>query len=202
MDDGFYNSAGVDSSQLYDPDVMGDGYIATFLTRSDGTPLRYALSKYGTPGPILGFSDSSGNDVGPEWAAKGTAKYLLATPTFNNGLVDVTFHTPGSGTASFTIKADGTAVSSPAGDAGGVWYGNGNSFPGVGAGYEILITPSGGGGNTLTNPAASWISLGSDVTVSYSGHSVGSVALTIQIRPVGGSPASTATVTLALTSDG
>lgn len=75
MTAGYRNASGVDADDLFDPDVVGDGYTATFLRRADGTPLRYASAVYGTPGAAFGYRDNTGADVGPKWAKKGTANY-------------------------------------------------------------------------------------------------------------------------------
>jgi hypothetical protein len=73
----FSNVAIGDTDDLFDQDVVGDGPVATFLRRADGSPLRYAAAKYGQPGPALGMRDAAGNDMGPQWARKGTASYAL-----------------------------------------------------------------------------------------------------------------------------
>lgn len=77
MASGYRNSAGQDTDDLYDADVVGDGPVAPFMRRSDGSALRYAAAKYGTPGSAIGFRDAGGNDMGPQWARKGTASYAL-----------------------------------------------------------------------------------------------------------------------------
>ncbi|WNL46546.1 hypothetical protein RKE25_02600 [Dyella sp. BiH032] len=75
MASGYRNGAGVDTDDLYDPDVVGDGPVATGFLRADGTTLRYASAMYGTPGDAIGFRDQAGADNGPKWAKKGTANY-------------------------------------------------------------------------------------------------------------------------------
>lgn len=77
MASGFRNSAGVDTDDLYDTDAVGDGPIASFMRRADGSALRYAAARYGSPGDALGFRDADGSDMGPKWCKKGTASYAL-----------------------------------------------------------------------------------------------------------------------------
>lgn len=164
MADGYRNNAAVDASALYDPDVMGDGYNATFLRRTDGTTLKYALAAHGTPGPVLGYRDASGNDAGPKWAAKGTAVYSLPI----NGQ---TFQGYSSGavssamlaSASVAIKADGTysvtcvgnaTVTSP---ANGTWLPSGGAVANYQVQYGVTQTSQGTNGPaTITNDAASY----------------------------------------------
>jgi hypothetical protein len=73
----YSNVAIGDTDNLYDPDVVGDGPVASFLRKQDGTPLRYAAAQYGQPGPTLGMRYADGTDVGPKWAKIGTANYAL-----------------------------------------------------------------------------------------------------------------------------
>lgn len=75
MASGFRNAAGVDTDDLYDPDLVGAGPQATGFRRADGATLRYASATYGTPGDAMGFRLSDGRDIGPLWAKKGTASY-------------------------------------------------------------------------------------------------------------------------------
>lgn len=74
---GYRNSAGVDTDNLFDPDVVGDGPSAAGFRKSDGSLLRYAAAKYGQPGPTIGYRASNGADIGPQWCKKGTASYSL-----------------------------------------------------------------------------------------------------------------------------
>lgn len=71
-----FTSGGVDFDDLFDPDVVGDGPSASFLT-SGGVALKYAALAYGTKRADVGFRNSSGVDVSNLWAAKGTAIYKL-----------------------------------------------------------------------------------------------------------------------------
>lgn len=77
MTSGYRNSAGTDTDNLFDPDVVGDGPSATGYKKSDGTLLKYAAAKYGTVGPNTGYRLSNGVDIATLWAVKGTAKYSL-----------------------------------------------------------------------------------------------------------------------------
>jgi len=78
-------SDGVDFDDLFDPDVVGDGPSATWLT-SDGVALRYARLQYGQKRADVGFYDN-GVDVSNLWAAKGTAVYAKIS---NQNMEDTT----------------------------------------------------------------------------------------------------------------
>lgn len=160
MADGFRNSSGVDASELYDPDVIGDGYDATWLRRTDGTTLKYALARYGTPGPVLGQRDSGGADAGPKWAAKGTASYALAfdgqTYTANaaaRGHAQLDLNMKSDGT--WTIIRSGTSIIT-ATLASGTWLPSGDSVSDYTV--QFVATQSGsvvaGGTNSVSNGAS------------------------------------------------
>jgi hypothetical protein len=90
---GYRNSAGADTDDLFDPDVEDNGYVATFMRDSNGNGLHYASASYGTPGAAIGYRDANGNDVGPQWAAKGTASYALP---INGNTYTAAYSTAGS----------------------------------------------------------------------------------------------------------
>lgn len=75
MASGYRNSAGVDTDDLYDPDIQGDGPAATGYRKADGSTLRYAAAKYGIAGVAIGYRMANGIDIGTLWARKGTAHY-------------------------------------------------------------------------------------------------------------------------------
>ncbi|MGN6312839.1 MAG: hypothetical protein ACTHMO_03655 [Rhodanobacteraceae bacterium] len=77
MASNYFNSAGTDFDDLFDPDVIGDGPTAATFKKPDGTLLKYAAAKYGTVGANTGFMLSSGADAATLWAKKGTASYAL-----------------------------------------------------------------------------------------------------------------------------
>lgn len=60
---------------LFDPDVIGDGPVASWLRRADGTPLRYAHIRYGQKIADVGRRREDGLDVTNLWAGKGTTNY-------------------------------------------------------------------------------------------------------------------------------
>lgn len=115
MTSGYRNSAGTDTDNLFDPDVIGDGPSATGYKKSDGTLLKYAAAKYGTVGPNTGYRLSNGADTATLWAAKGTASYALgfdglysAQNAGRNNII-LTFNS----TSSWTVTTNGTWVSEP-----------------------------------------------------------------------------------------
>lgn len=174
MASGFRNNAGVDFDNLFDPDVQGDGYTATFLRRSDGTPLRYAAAKYGQPGPTVGYRDSGGTDVGPKWAAKGTAHYAAPVPNLAFGdLESIASASHGSGNqtaaCSLIVRADGTWIASPAssGAPTGDWYAPATG--GIGSGYWVKFSYTIGGGTlgslVVTNQATGWTQITGDLSI-------------------------------------
>jgi len=161
MASGFRNSAGVDFDDLYDTDTVGDGYVATFLRRSDGSSLHYASASYGTPGDAVGFRDGSGVDVGPRWAKKGTAQYALPIngQTFNSnaaarGHAQLDMNMISDGT--YTIVRSATGLST-ATLASGNWLPSGGSV----SDYTVQFIGSqtgsvvAGGTNTTVNGATS-----------------------------------------------
>ena len=160
MTSGYRNSAGVDADDLFDPDVQGDGYAATFLRRSDGTPLKFASASYGTPGDVFGFRDASGVDVGPKWAKKGTAQYALPIngQTFN---ADRT--TRGGASLDLNMNSDGTysvvrTTDAASTLASGNWLPSGGAVSDYSCDFSYAINDEnvvGTGTNSVTNGASS-----------------------------------------------
>jgi len=218
MADGYRNNAAVDASALYDPDVMGDGYNATFLRRTDGTTLKYALAAYGTPGPVLGCRDASGNDAGPKWAAKGTAVYSLPIngqtfTGFSSGAVSSAM----LASAKITIASDGTynvtcignsTVTNP---ANGTWLPSGGSVSNFQVQFASVQQSQGTNGPaTITNGAAAYAACTtsrsfetSATTAQHGGLEIGgNYTVTIRIKNVSTGAVSTTTVTFSVMSTG
>jgi hypothetical protein len=101
-----FSSAGVDFDDLFDPDVMGNGPAAAWLT-SAGVPLRYAAISYGAKGPDVGFIQSNGQDVSNLWARKGSAVYF---PGMIRAETASAFGGVQNASASIRIRTDGTVV--------------------------------------------------------------------------------------------
>lgn len=187
-------SAGVDLDDLFDPDIVGDGPIAPGV-KSGGVPLKYAALKYGTKRANVGIADAGG-DASNLWAAKGTAKYLIAKPRYDGLII------PGTGAGTITtfirLLPDGSWVGSD--NSAGYWYGTA-ATAGIGASYEVMATVGSGGGS-VSNPAATWVSLGSSRTVSLTSTATANRSITLQIRKTGEAVGSTGTVQLLNTLDG
>lgn len=175
MASGFRNAAGVDTDDLYDADVVGDGPVASFMRRSDGSVLRYAAARYGTPGDALGFRDADGSDMGPKWARKGTATYTIAGlngRTFSAQQTALTSQSQVSASVTIAINANGTwqaygatnqgPVTMPAPNSG-AWLTSGSAGD-----YQVQfdVSSSGYAGYTVSNAAPSWTGVGSSPGVS------------------------------------
>jgi hypothetical protein len=72
-----FRAGGRDLEDLYDPDTVGNGYVAAGLKVGGNAGMHFASAAYGTPGPYSGFNAAGVGDVGKQWAAKGTAVYSL-----------------------------------------------------------------------------------------------------------------------------
>ncbi|GAP66252.1 hypothetical protein MBSD_n1556 [Mizugakiibacter sediminis] len=176
MASGFRNSAGVDFDSLFDPYQQGTKPANTGHRTSDGVDLanRYAPIAFGTKAPDVGFRLSSGADVSTLWAAKGTAKYTLPFDgaTYTAGET-VPAQSQGSASLALRLKIDGTydIVRSTSHNgsstlATGTW----NTGGGAVSNYQVLatVTDTGGGTGpgTITNDAATWVSLSTQRNVS------------------------------------
>lgn len=211
MTDGYRNSAGVDASQLYDPDVVGDGLNATWLRRSDGTTLRYAAAKYGSPGPALGQRDSSGNDVGPQWAAKGTAQYALSI----NGQTFSAAAASGTGACGASIQfnaaTSGWSITGSSTSGGHVSTASGSLPVGaVSVQYSYSLTTSSGAGSignnastktNLTSSAVDFI-VSANSGSPQSGDNIRDTTVTIVFYNSAGSAVSTTTIYLNVDAQG
>lgn len=172
---GFRNIAGVDTDSLYDADVVGDGPVATFLRRSDGTPLRYAAARYGTPGDPLGFRGPDGSDMGPKWCKKGTATYTIGGlngRTFSAQQTALTSQAQVAASVTLAINANGTwqvfgntnqgGITMPAPNSGN-WLTSGSAGD-----YQVQfdVSSSGYAGYTVSNGAPSWTGTGKSVSIA------------------------------------
>lgn len=189
-------SKGVEFSELFDPDVMGDGPAARGYS-SNGVPFRFADIKYGSKRADIGYAESS-VDLSNKWAAKGTASYLDPDPDYQWR----TFRAF-AGTSSQTVQStltwapDGTWANTSPGTVtkSGTWA------PATGTPgnlYEMMIDTvvlDPAAGHTLTfasNPAASWVDMSSsvacimqDIGTPSSNESDYSVRLRIRLKSTG-----------------
>lgn len=85
MTSGFRNAAGQDADDVYDPDVVGDGSPGAGFRNASGQNIRYASSRYGQPGGVLGCRNDGGADYGPGWSSKNTANYWTVRNITANG---------------------------------------------------------------------------------------------------------------------
>lgn len=186
-----FTSGGVDFDDLFDPDVIGDGPAAPFLT-SGGVSLKYAALAYGTKRADVGFRNSSGVDVSNLWAAKGTAVYAEISDQ------NITEVEAGSTSSGYRLRADGVAerfstdATTP---IPGEWI-----VAGSGDDYECMATIVSGsalaGGSSATG---TWLSMGSTRQWSIVQNIVGikTTTLLVEIRRIGaGSSMTSATITL------
>lgn len=151
-----HRSGGVDFDDLFDPDVIGDGPVAGFLRRADGSPLRYAHIQYGTQRADV--NRRSGNvDVARLWAAKGTASYVSDGGWGGKLQASDVGYPSAKATASFAFRPDGTTwwKSETGGGTGtNVWT---RSKPGD---YDILFTlVQGGSSGFLSATLDQWLPL-------------------------------------------
>lgn len=199
MANSYRNVAGLNPEDVYDPDIIGDGPVAAIsdigYRRADGLLLRFAALKYGSAAPNHGCRIADGRDFSALWAKKGTAKYSIPPPTY----AGITITAIGRGTIVSSITLDSNGTWSGSDGQVGTWYGS--TLTGVGAGYEMRATVSGGSAG-VTNPAASIIGLSSPVTIQFSSTGTGNRSVMIEIRPVGKAVESTGTVMLQNTIDG
>lgn len=140
-------SKGVNFSDLFDPDVVGDGPTAPGYM-VNGVPLRFARIKYGTKRADIGYAEK-GVDLSNKWAAKGTASYndALVIPFGIYSASSTDSHDAGA-SLTFTINPDGTwsiamaALHSPTGTSGTPVSGTWHKAPaaGVGNNYEMQAT--------------------------------------------------------------
>lgn len=165
MSSKFGNVALGDTDNLYDSDVVGDGPVASFLRRQDGTPLRYAAAQYGQPGPILGMRYADGTDVGPKWARIGTASYALpingahylSTNTAKTSAADTTYafidvRINNDGTYQIVERISGGGNGGSQIAASGTWLRSGQNV----SDYQVQFGTANNGSAVVTNSAPSF----------------------------------------------
>ncbi|MBT2767610.1 hypothetical protein J7J08_08155 [Stenotrophomonas sp. ISL-67] len=147
---------GVDTDDLFDGDVIGDGPTAPALT-VNGVPLKYAALAYGAKRADIGLRQNN-VDVTNLWAAKGTASYSLpingkSYSAHNQSRSNST----GSAVATVTFLLDSTGS------------------------YRVLGTSTGGGNNANSLLAeGSWLPAGAaagDYTVQFAAANVGAASI-------------------------
>lgn len=160
-----HRSGGVDFDDLFDPDVVGDGPVAAFLKRADGTPLRYAHIQYGAQRADVNRR-SGGVDVSKWWAAKGTAAYVGSGGVPGKVMGSDVGYPSAKAVASVTYRNTGIVAweGTAHGGGSGTWA---RSNPGD---YDILFTEQPGGTTAgyLAGTLNQWLALSSSWTVSTS----------------------------------
>lgn len=180
---------GVDFDDLFDPYVTGSPPAATGFRTVGGvdTAGRYAPLIFGTQRADVDYQIASPADVATLWAAKGTASYVSSTA----GLPDEIYVYVGSSSgpvvavASFSLARNGTTSWS---GGSGAWY---PSAPaGIGDGYDVEFTVSGGAGGTLSGSALNTrlplsSPRGLTLTVSTNSSATATRTVTADIRRIG-----------------
>lgn len=144
-----YTANNVPFAQLFAPDVIGDGPVASSLT-DNGVPLRFAALKYGQKRADIGIQQD-GVDVTNLWAASGTAAYVSADGGLPSLVEDITQGQTPPVPASIvvTIRRDGTTTCAPSGSP--AIHGQWSTAPTATVGdlyeVEILATVSNGKGS-------------------------------------------------------
>lgn len=103
--------------ELFDPDIIGDGPQASAFL-DEGTPMQFAHVQYGQKRNDIGFTVRIAGvdvDVTSLWAAKGTARYVIASavPSLIYALSEGS-SAPVSSSASISFGRDGVVAFSPA----------------------------------------------------------------------------------------
>jgi hypothetical protein len=188
---------GITLDNTFDPWTAGtDKASATGISEA-GVDIcnKYAPLKYGTAAPATGITcRTPAVDLNAIFAKKGTAKYAIPPPTY----AGLTITATGTGAITSSITLDSNGQWSSSDGQLGTWYGS--TLAGVGAGYEVRATVSGGSG--VTNPAATFVALSAARTIQYSSTGTGNRSVLIEIRPVGKAVESTGTVILQNILDG
>lgn len=175
MASGFRNAAGVDTDDAFDTDVIGDGPVAGFMRRSNGSGAHYAAARYGTAGDVIAYRDADSSDMGPKWTRKGTATYTIAGlngRTFSAQQTALTSQSQVSASVTVAINANGTWQAYGATGQGGITMPAPNSGTWLTSGsagdYQVQfdVSSSGYAGYTVSNGAPSWTSVGSSPGVS------------------------------------
>ena len=181
---------GVDFDDLFDPYVTGSAPAATGFRTVGGvdTAGRYAPLIFGTQRADVDYQIASPADVATLWAAKGTASYVSSTA----GLPDEVYVFVGSSSApvvavsSFSLARNGTTSWTPSGS--GAWYPGAPA--GIGDGYDVEFTISGGAGGTLSGSALNTrlplsSARGLTITVSTNSSATATRGVTANIRRIG-----------------
>ncbi len=133
-------SKGVEFSELFDTDVMGDGPSAAGYQKA-GVPYRFAHIQHGTKRADVGYSEN-GADMSNKWAAKGTASYVAATIGIPAVIEDIAqaITAPVTAAVTLSIRTEGVTRVIPSGSPFEDY--NWATIPalGIGAGYEIEFT--------------------------------------------------------------
>ncbi|KAF1719803.1 hypothetical protein [Pseudoxanthomonas wuyuanensis] len=171
-----FTSGGVDFDDLFDPDIMGDGPAAPWLT-SGGVALKYAALSYGSKRANVGFTSSTGVDVSNLWAAKGSAVYVIEG-LHGKGLhaseQALTNQQTVSAQVSVALRSDGTWAVFGATTRGsfpqsaptsGTWLPSGQSASGYQVQFEVVS--SGSADRRVTTSAATYQSLSATQTVGF-----------------------------------
>lgn len=185
-----FKSGNVDFDDLFDPYVTGTPPAATGYRTSGGVDLagRYAPLVYGTQRADVGYRIAGGADVATLWAAAGTATYVSPTA----GLPAEVYVYVGSSVgpvtavASFSLARNGTTSWTTSG--AGAWYPGAPA--GIGDGYDVEFTISGGVGGTLTGSALNTrlplsSARGLTLTVTTNSSATATRTVTADIRRVG-----------------
>jgi hypothetical protein len=203
-------SGGVDFDDLFDPDIVGDGPAATWIT-SAGVALKYAALSYGSKRADVGWRNSAGVDVTNLWAAKGTAVYNIAGlhgKNLNASDAALTSQPNVSATVQVNINNNGTwsvtggnskgSVAQPA-PTSGTWLPAGASV----ADFQVQFVVSNVGG-TVTNGAAAYAACSTSRGVSHALPTISAnnsterqanATITINLKRISTGSVSTTTVT-------
>ncbi len=133
-------SKDVEFTELFDPDVIGDGPSAAGYQKA-GVPYRFAHIQYGAKGAEVGYSEN-GIDISNKWAAKGTAGYVSTTIGIPIVIEDIAQAIVAPVTAAVTlqIRPEGVTRVIPSGAPFEDYNWSTIIALGIGAGYEIEFT--------------------------------------------------------------
>lgn len=211
-----YNNRNIPLTELFDPDVMGDGPTAPNMQVA-GVPLRFAHIKYGSKRANVGYTEKN-VDVSNKWAAKGTAHYALPIDgqTFT-GFSSGNISSAMDASAKITIKADGTysvvcignnVVTNP---VTGTWLPSGGVASGFQAQFVVTQQTQGANGPaTITNGAPSYASCATDrlaeTSATVGQHSAfekgGTYTVAIRLKNLSSGTVNTTTITFTVQSVG
>lgn len=209
-------TAGVNFDDQFDPDVVGDGPMATSY-KNAGTALKYAAIKYGSKGPDCDYKQAS-VDLSNIWAAKGTASYALPIngnsynsqyiiPPAETGSSFITFSITGSAGA-WTYNVKGLTTSGGAHTfASGPCPANAASVMFTWGSYTIDTGDSGG---STSNGAPTKTAISNNIGATYTTDTFNSSSgtrgriytFTITLYDASGNTISTTTIQLEASIDG